>query len=69
MSAAEITNYGYALLVDGMGMFLCWEYDADNPWPNGTNGAAYFDLPDLRQALRDLGSSLSQHTKVILMKL
>ena len=68
MSAAEITTYGQALIVDDLGMFLAWEYDAQEVWPDGTIGADYFDQPALQGALSDLGLRLAQRPRVELLK-
>jgi hypothetical protein len=58
MSAAEISNYGTALLsVSGVQMFLMWEYDGSQIWSDGvTVGGDYFDRPEIQAALADLGS-------------
>jgi len=57
MSANEITTYGEAMLngMDNVIMFLMWEYDGVEHWPDGTIGSDYFNQPDLRQALYNLG--------------
>lgn len=56
MSAEEITEYGaVTMAVPGTGMFLNWEYDRLERWPDGTVGAEYFDQPELRAALQALG--------------
>lgn len=63
MSADEITTYGEAMLdgMDNVIMFLMWEYDGEEHWPDGTIGSDYFNQPDLQQALYDLGK-LTTHT-------
>ena len=60
MSAEEITAYGRVLGdVDGQPMFLCWEYDAEERWTDGSVGADWFDRPEQTQALRELGEWLA----------
>lgn len=56
MSADEITNYGEAMLgMDNIIMFLMWEYDGVEHWPDDTIGSDYFNQPELQQTLYDLG--------------
>lgn len=56
MSPAEIRRYGQVLAsVEGLGLFLCWEYDGAERWSDGTVGADYFRQPEVEAALRDLG--------------
>ncbi len=67
MSAAEITEYGTALAaVPELSMFLNWEYDAEEPWSDGTLGAEYFARPELESALADLGRLVGEHPAVAL---
>ena len=56
MSANEITTYGTALLgIPNLELFLCWEYDGEELWADGTTiGSVYFDQPDLQDALYQL---------------
>lgn len=71
MSAAEITTKGTALLaIAECGMFLTWEYDAEEVWysDNVTIGADYFDQPALQNALAGLATLASQHPAVVLLK-
>ena len=68
MSANEISTYGEALMVDGMGMFLAWEYDAEEVWPDGTIGADYLEQPELQAALADLGLLVAEQPRVELLK-
>lgn len=59
MTAEEITTYGEILsTVPGTLMFLDWEYDAEEAWPDGTIGADYFDEPGRAAALLSLGERL-----------
>ncbi len=60
MSADEIVEYGYVLsAVPGCRMFLAWEYDAEEPWSDGSLGSDYFDRPENTEALRWLGQRLA----------
>ena len=68
MSAAEIETYGQALIVDDLGLFLAWEYDAEETWPSGIVGANYFDEADKQAALGALGGLLAQQPTVELLK-
>ncbi len=68
MSADEITTYGDALLVDGLGMFLSWEYDAEEVWPDGTVGANYFNSNEIQAALAALGERVAARPFVELLK-
>jgi len=68
MSAQEITTYGKALLVDDLGMFLSWEYDGEEAWPDMTIGSDYFDKPDVQAALANLGALVAQRPHVELLK-
>ncbi len=69
MSAEEITRYGAVLAaVPTCGMFLNWEYDGQEAWSDGTIGDDYFDQPELRAALTDLGVLVGQHRHVTLLK-
>jgi hypothetical protein len=69
MSAAEIERYGAALLADpACGMFLNWEYDAEEPWSDGSFGADYFARPELEAALAALGDSARAHEPVTLLR-
>lgn len=55
MSAAEIERYGAVLSqISGTLMFLCWEYDGEERWSDGSVGAAWFDRPAQRSALQAL---------------
>ncbi|MCK6503985.1 hypothetical protein L6R53_11390 [Myxococcota bacterium] len=56
MSAEEITEYGAVLAaVPECTMFLSWEYDRVERWPDGTIGAEYLDQPEIQAALVALG--------------
>ncbi len=67
MSAAEITEYGTVLAaVPELSMFLNWEYDAEEPWSDGTLGADYFARPELEAALAELGRVVGEHPAVAL---
>lgn len=56
MTAEEIVNYGEVLMsVPDLKLFLMWEYDGEEVWPDGTIGSDYFDQPDLQAALSYLG--------------
>lgn len=69
MTAEEITEYGTVLAnVPSCGMFLNWEYDAEQPWSDGTIGADYFDQPELQAALADLAEVVAAHPPVTLLK-
>lgn len=69
MSADEITRYGEALArVPSCGMFLNWEYDAQEEWHDGTIGATWFQRPDLQAALLALGARVGRHPHVTLLK-
>ncbi len=60
MSATEIVEYGYVLSGSpGCVMFLAWEYDAEEPWSDGSIGADYFDRPENVEALRWLADRLA----------
>jgi hypothetical protein len=61
MSAAELRAYGRHLsAVPECGMFLNWEYDAEEPWSDGSLGADYFSQPAQQAALAQLGQRLSR---------
>lgn len=63
MTAEEIKTYGKALLaVPHLKMFLLWEYDAIEVWPDGTIGADYFDQPEIQQALAELGKLAAEYS-------
>jgi hypothetical protein len=69
MSADEIRTYGWALsVVPECGMFLNWEYDAVEPWSDGSVGADYFSEPAQQTVLAQLGQRLAQHRPVPLRK-
>lgn len=69
MSAAEITAYGSVLAtVPGCGMFLNWEYDAEEHWYDGSIGADYFNQPELQDALASLGALVGSQAPVRLLK-
>lgn len=56
MSAEEITEYGAVMAaVPECTMFLSWEYDRVERWPDGTIGAEYLDQPEIQAALVALG--------------
>jgi hypothetical protein len=60
MSGDEIRKYGRVLsAAPGSPMFLAWEYDAEEPWRDGTIGADWFDRPEQSEALVWLGERLS----------
>jgi hypothetical protein len=55
MSSGEIERYGAVLAaVPDTVMFLCWEYDAQERWSDGSVGATWFDQPAQRSALQGL---------------
>jgi len=61
MSAEEIREYGAVMLaVPETGMFLNWEYDRLERWPDGSIGAEYLDQPAIRAALVELGEQASR---------
>jgi hypothetical protein len=68
MSADEITAYGEALVVDGLGLFLSWEYDGEETWPDGTIGSDYLDEPDVQAALAALGALVGAQPRTPLLK-
>jgi hypothetical protein len=68
MSADEIGRYGAALAAVPSGMFLAWEYDAEEVWPDGTIGSDYLDRPDVRAALADLGALLATQPALPLLR-
>lgn len=69
MSADEIRRYGAALAsVPECGMFLNWEYDAQEAWSDGTVGSTYFDQPALRAALVSVGEQVHRHPPVPLRR-
>lgn len=69
MSASEILRYGRVLArVPSCGMFLNWEYDAQEQWFDGTIGADYFVQPELQAALVELGTLVASHPPVNLLK-
>ena len=56
MSAYEIEHKGFVLLaVPGCRQLLLWEYDAQEPWSDGTIGADYFDDPEMVEVIAWLG--------------
>lgn len=56
MSSEEITEYGEAMLdMENLVMFLMWEYDAEEKWPDGRRGSNYFNQPELQAAIYNLG--------------
>jgi hypothetical protein len=60
MSAEEIVDYGGVLSSpEDLRMFLCWEYDGEEQWSDGSIGSDYFDQPELVEALQWLGLRLS----------
>lgn len=69
MSADEVREYGAVMAdVDGVGMFLNWEYDNEEPWTDGSIGATYLRQPDMEAALRELGELVAQKPAVPLLK-
>ncbi len=69
MTAEEITAYGTVLAqVPSCGMFLNWEYDAQEQWSDGTIGAEYFDQPELQAALAELAALFATHPPVALLQ-
>lgn len=69
MSAAEITRYGTVLAkMTSRGIFLAWEYDAVEKWPDGTIGSDYFDRPDVRAALAELGALMASQPSAPLLR-
>jgi hypothetical protein len=55
MTADEIVTYGAALLnVPNLKMFLMWEFDGEELWPDGTIGSDYFEQSDLEAAFLEL---------------
>ncbi len=69
MSPAEILADGRALAsVPGVGMFLNWEYDAEEQWADGSIGATYFNQPPLQEALARLGAIVAANPAVPLLR-
>jgi len=69
MSAEEIVRYGAVLAaVPGCGMFLNWEYDAEERWASGAVGSDYFDQSALQRALADVGEQVSARQPVRLSR-
>jgi hypothetical protein len=69
MSADEIRGYGRVLAsAEGLGLFLCWEYDGLERWSDGTIGADYFRQPDIEAALGDLGRFVASREAVPLRR-
>jgi hypothetical protein len=67
MSAEEITEYGEAMLdMENLIMFLMWEYDAEEKWPDGSRGSNYFDQPDLQRAIYNLGLKARRYSNFVL---
>jgi len=60
MTPAEVERYGTVLAeVPECAMFLLWEYDAEEPWSDGSIGATHFDAPDYQAAFAAVGAVLS----------
>lgn len=69
MSAEEIREYGAVMLaVPGTGMFLNWEYDRLERWPDGSIGAEYLDQPSIRAALLELSEQSARMPAVPLRR-
>lgn len=60
MSGAEIERHG-AVLADepSCGLFLAWEYDAQERWSDGSIGADWFDQPAQQAALAALAARVA----------
>lgn len=55
MSGAEIERYGAVLAaIPDTVMFLCWEYDGEERWSDGSVGSVWFDRPAQLSALQAL---------------
>ena len=55
MGAAEIDRLGAVLAAEpSCGLFLAWEYDAEEKWSDGSVGADWFDQPAQQAALKRL---------------
>lgn len=69
MSAGEIRFAGKAMTdIDSLGMFLCWEYDGEERWSDGSVGSDYFDQPELTEALFELGERVQARPYVELQR-
>ena len=69
MSADEILRYGTVLAqAPGCGMFLGWEYDAEERWADGSIGSTYFDRPEMQAALLELSKVVADHPRVGLLR-
>ena len=71
MSSDEIIEYGTAMFeqIEGMPMFLCWEYDTTEIWPDGTIGSVYFDQANLQDALHYLSVLAAEYDRQMLVVL
>lgn len=69
MSAEEVLRYGTVLArVPESGMFMCWEYDGQEKWDDGSIGSAYFDQPAMQAALLELSKIVAAHPAVPLLR-
>jgi len=60
MTAEEIAEYGEVLInVEGILMFLMWEYDSIEEWSDGSIGSDYFDQDDFVSAFFGLSQIVS----------
>jgi hypothetical protein len=60
MSAGEIERHGWVLAAEpSCGLFLAWEYDAEERWSDGSVGADWFDRPAQQAALASLAARLA----------
>ncbi|MFH0819235.1 MAG: hypothetical protein V1898_04535 [Patescibacteria group bacterium] len=62
MSPEEITNYGEAMLnMNNVIMFLMWEYDGLEHWPDETIGANYFNQIEYQETIYNLGETAKNY--------
>ena len=60
MSAREIERHGAVLAAEpSCGLFLAWEYDAEERWSDGSVGADWFDQPAQQAALAALAARVA----------
>lgn len=56
MSHEEIEEYSRVLLsMPDVKMFLMWEYDGEERWPDGTIGSDYFNQPEFEEVISRIG--------------
>ncbi|MCP4804571.1 MAG: hypothetical protein GY913_29710 [Proteobacteria bacterium] len=69
MTGDEIREYGRVLAqVEGMGMFLNWEYDDEERWSDGSLGTAWLTRREQEEALRDIGDLVGSRPHVQLLR-